>query len=44
MASTTLTITGVAAVYNNLFGQPELIGFVQNASGLSLTGSYFNYV
>ena len=32
------------AIYNNLFGQPELIGFVQNVSGLNLKSSYFNYV
>jgi peptidoglycan/xylan/chitin deacetylase (PgdA/CDA1 family) len=31
-------------IYSNLFGQPELIGIVENISGLSLTGSYFNYV
>ncbi len=32
------------AIYNNTFGQPELIGVVQNVFGLSLTGSYINYV
>jgi peptidoglycan/xylan/chitin deacetylase (PgdA/CDA1 family) len=32
------------AIYNNLFGQSELIGIVQNESGLSLTASYFSYV
>jgi serralysin len=32
------------AIYNNLSGEPELIGIVQNTSGLSLTDSYFNYV
>jgi serralysin len=32
------------AIYNNLSGEPELIGIVQNISGLSLTDSYFNYV
>jgi peptidoglycan/xylan/chitin deacetylase (PgdA/CDA1 family) len=32
------------AIYNNLFGQRELIGIVQNGSGLNLTASYFNYV
>jgi peptidoglycan/xylan/chitin deacetylase (PgdA/CDA1 family) len=32
------------AIYHNLLGQPELIGIIQNGSGLSLTGSYFNYV
>jgi peptidoglycan/xylan/chitin deacetylase (PgdA/CDA1 family) len=32
------------AIYNNLFGQSELIGIVKDTSGLSLTGSYFNYV
>jgi serralysin len=39
-------VAGVAgtAIYNNLFGQPELIGVVQDVSGLSLTGTYFNYV
>lgn len=32
------------AIYNNRSGEPELIGIVQNTSGLSLTDSYFNYV
>ena len=32
------------AIYNNTFGQPELIGVVQNVVGLSLTGTSFNYV
>jgi serralysin len=36
-------ITG-RAIYNNLFGQPELIGIVQNVSGLNLTSAAFSYV
>ena len=36
-------VTGTA-IYNNLFGQPELIGIVQNVSGLNLTSAAFNYV
>jgi peptidoglycan/xylan/chitin deacetylase (PgdA/CDA1 family) len=32
------------AIYNNLFGQPELVGIVQNVSGLNLSEPYFNYV
>jgi serralysin len=32
------------AIYNNLSGEPELIGIVQDTSGLSLTDGYFNYV
>jgi serralysin len=32
------------AIYNNLFGQPELVGVIQNVSGLSLTSTYFSYV
>jgi peptidoglycan/xylan/chitin deacetylase (PgdA/CDA1 family) len=32
------------AIYNNLFGEPELIGIVQNSSGLSLNDRYFSYV
>jgi serralysin len=32
------------AIYNKLFGQPELIGFVQNVSGLNITASYFKFV
>jgi serralysin len=42
----TSPVAGVAgtAIYNNLFGQPELIGIVQNVSGLSLTSAAFSYV
>lgn len=36
-------VTGTA-IYNNLFGQPELIGIVQNVSGLNLTSGAFSYV
>ena len=36
-------VTGTA-IYNNLFGQPELIGIVQNVSGLNLTSAAFSYV
>lgn len=36
-------ITGTA-IYNNLFGQPELIGIVQNVSGLNLASASFSYV
>jgi serralysin len=36
-------ITGTA-IYNNLFGQPELIGIVQNVSSLNLTSAAFSYV
>ena len=36
-------VTGTA-IYNNLFGQPELIGVVQNVSGLNLTSAAFSYV
>ena len=32
------------AIYNNLFGDPELIGIIENRSGLSLTDPYFTYV
>ncbi|WP_310482479.1 polysaccharide deacetylase family protein [Chamaesiphon sp. VAR_48_metabat_403] len=32
------------AIYNNRSGEPELIGIVQNTSGLSLADGYFNYV
>jgi Ca2+-binding RTX toxin-like protein len=31
-------------IQSNLFGQPEIIGFVAGATGLSLTGSAFLYV
>ncbi len=37
-------INAGTAIYNNLSGEPELIGIVQNTSGLSLTDGYFNYV
>ncbi len=42
----TSPIAGIsgAAIYNNLFGQPELIGIVQNVSGLNLTSAAFSYV
>ncbi len=42
----TSPVAGVAgtAIYNNLFGQPELIGIVQNIAGLSLTSTAFSYV
>jgi serralysin len=42
----TSPVAGVAgtAIYNNLFGQPELIGIVQNVSGLNLTSASFSYV
>ena len=42
----TSPVSGVAgtAIYNNLFGQPELIGIVQNVSGLNLTSAAFSYV
>ncbi|MCY7368734.1 MAG: hypothetical protein LH474_11355 [Chamaesiphon sp.] len=42
-ASPIARISG-AAIYNNLFGQPELIGIVQNVSGLNLTSAAFSYV
>ena len=32
------------AIYNKLFGQPELIGFVQNVSGLNINAGYFRFV
>ncbi len=37
-------INAGTAIYNNRSGEPELIGIVQNTSGLSLTDGYFNYV
>jgi serralysin len=37
-------VTGGTAIYNNLFGEPELISIVENGSGLSLTDPYFTYV
>ncbi len=42
----TSPVAGVVgtAIYNNLFGQPELIGIVQNVSGLNLTSAAFSYV
>jgi serralysin len=42
----TSPVAGVAgtAIYNNLFGQPELVGVVQNVSGLNLTSAAFSYV
>jgi serralysin len=42
----TSPVAGVAgtAIYNNLFGQPELIGIVQNVSSLNLTSAAFSYV
>jgi serralysin len=42
----TSPVAGVAgtAIYNNLFGQLELIGIVQNVAGLSLTSASFSYV
>jgi serralysin len=42
----TSPVAGVAgtAIYNNLFGQPELIAVVQNVSGLNLTSAAFSYV
>ncbi len=41
------TPAGVAAgtaIYNNLLGEPELIGIIENGSELSLTDPYFTYV
>ncbi len=32
------------AIYDKLLGQPELIGFVQNVSGLNINASYFKFV
>jgi serralysin len=32
------------AIYNKLFGQAELIGFVENVSGLNINASYFKFV
>jgi serralysin len=32
------------AIYNRLFGQPELIGFVENVSGLNINAGYFRFV
>jgi serralysin len=32
------------AIYDKLLGQPELIGFVQNVSGLNINANYFKFV
>lgn len=32
------------AIYNNTFGQAELIGFVQNVSELNISANYFRFV